>query len=72
MSWSYRIVQSGDQFAVHEVFFSEDGSVEGWTEQPVFPRGDSLEELREDLARYLHAFEQPPFVESEGKLRERG
>jgi hypothetical protein len=39
-------------------------------EEPVFPRGESFEELREDLARYLRAFEQAVFVETANGLSE--
>ncbi len=73
MSWNYRLIHRDSQYAVHEVFYREDGTVEGWTEEPVFPSGDSLEEAMADLANYARAFDEPVLVETgDGKLRERG
>lgn len=43
------------ELAIHEVFYRSDGSVEGWTEEPVFPRASSLEELKAELQRYAEA-----------------
>lgn len=52
-------MQTGDEFAIHEVFYAEDGSIKGWTEQPVFSRTESLEELRVEVQRYAAALEEP-------------
>jgi hypothetical protein len=62
MPWNYRVIQRGDEAAIHEVLFRPDGSIEGWTEQPVFPRGETVEELREDLKRYSRALSEPVLI----------
>jgi hypothetical protein len=59
MTWNYRVMQHADQFAIHEVFYKPDGSVEGYTQTPVFPRAESLEELRQELERYSSALDEP-------------
>ncbi|HEX7708368.1 MAG TPA: hypothetical protein VF701_18040 [Thermoanaerobaculia bacterium] len=58
-NWNYRVVQRDDEFAVHEVFYSDDGSVQGMTADPVFPRAETLEDLREEFERYRAAFDKP-------------
>jgi hypothetical protein len=58
-SWNYRVVQRDDEFAIHEVFYADDGAVEGMTSDPVFPRGDTLDDLREEIEHYRAAFDKP-------------
>ena len=57
--WDYRIVQRGDEFAVHEVFYNDDGSIEGMTADPVCPGARTVEELHDEFERYRAAFEKP-------------
>jgi hypothetical protein len=45
---------AGDvEYAVHEVYFDDDGRVLGYTEDALSPRQPSLEQLREALLRLL-------------------
>ena len=37
------------ELAIYEIFYRADGSVEGYTESPVFPRAASLGSLGEEL-----------------------
>ena len=62
MSFDYRVVFSGDRYAIHEVFYYEDGRVKGWTEDPVVPYGPSVEDLRFELAKYLEALNRPVLI----------
>lgn len=63
MSWNYRAlrkrIESPDggnfEFAIHEVHHDENGNATSYTENPVFPLGNTQEELRVDLARYVEA-----------------
>jgi hypothetical protein len=57
--WNYRVMQKDGQLAIHEVFYRGDGSVQGYTEDPVFPRAESVEQLVEELKRYAMALERP-------------
>lgn len=63
MSWNYRIIRrtigETESFEVHEVFYRSDGTVEAWTENPIIPTGETLEELKQDFSRQLLAFESP-------------
>jgi len=52
-------MRKDDQVAIHEVFYREDGSVQGYSESPVFSRASSLELLAEELKRYAQAVEEP-------------
>lgn len=59
MSWNYRVVIDYDgQLAIHEAFYDIEGRVEGVTVDPVFPRADSIEDLREELKRYTQALDE--------------
>jgi hypothetical protein len=46
MTWNYRVMRKGDQVAIHEVFYREDGSFQGYTKDPVFPRNQSKAAIR--------------------------
>ena len=64
MHWNHRIMKRTDQlgcpyYTIHEVYYT-DGQAESWTEQPVYPMGSTLEELREELERMLECFTEPP------------
>jgi hypothetical protein len=63
MSWNYRVVRTteGDpeSFAIYEVFYDDQGQPEARTEQPSYPAGETLEELRHDLQHYLAALDHP-------------
>ena len=59
MSWNYRVMRTGEELAIHEVFYNEDGSVQGWTSTPVCPRAESFDVLRSELERYSLALTLP-------------
>ena len=63
MSWNYRVLERAGEFAIHEVFYDAAGTIIGWTETPVFPRGESLEDLVQDLERYADAVKKPVIVD---------
>lgn len=70
MTWSYRVVRTADEagkpvYRIHEVYYDEDGSIEGWTVGPVQPLGESLSALREDIRYFLAAFRSPLLEEAE-------
>ena len=55
MHWNYRVIEQEGQLAIHEVFYNKDGTVAGITETPVFPRGETIEDLAADISRYQEA-----------------
>lgn len=59
MTWNYRVMRCKGEFAIYEVYYNETGKICGYGEKPTFPRGESLEDLREDLLRYAEASEEP-------------
>lgn len=61
MNWNYRIFKKKlagqDVYEIHEVYYNSDGSIKGWTENPIIPTGETPEELKQDFSRQLLAFE---------------
>lgn len=59
MSWNHRVVRlthDGEtQYGIHEVYYGPPGT--GWTAEPVAPVAESVEELREVLARMTAALD---------------
>ena len=52
-------------YHVHEVYYRDEGYIEGWTQESVAPMGETAEELREDIKYFLHAFRRPILEEQE-------
>jgi len=69
MTWNYRVLRtdfdSGSYYGIHEVY--DDKS---YTLLPVKPQGDTAEELLDDLAKMMGAFEQPVLEIIDGELKE--
>lgn len=69
--WNYRVLRKHHTetdsvtYHVHEVYYRDDGYIEGWTQEPVAPMGETAEELREDIRYFLHAFRRPILEERE-------
>lgn len=64
MTWNYRVVRhispSGEEwYAIHEVFYQENTAFT-ITEDPVHPRGKTIEELNETYELMRAAFDLPP------------
>lgn len=63
MSWNYRVFRktcAGHAFyEIHEVYYRLDGTIKGWTENPINPSGETPEELKQDFSKQLLAFERP-------------
>lgn len=62
MTWNYRVVHrrvnDEDIYAIFEAYYEGDKPI-SITEESVNPQGETLEELKQDFAYYLEAFEQP-------------
>jgi hypothetical protein len=69
--WNYRVIRKSHSdtdvvsYQIHEVYYKEDGSIDGWTKEPVEPHGETVEELREDIRYFLHAFRRPVLEEKD-------
>ncbi len=46
-------------YAIHEVYYGKDGRPLAVTKRPVWPVGDTLEELAEDVRFYMKALMKP-------------
>ena len=62
-TWNYRVIQhktdAGCAYVIHEVHYDADGQPVGVTVDPTWPAGDTLEDLRQDLAAYAAALDKP-------------
>lgn len=69
VTWNYRVIakrcpKSGLlTYQIHEVYYTEDGGIDCWTQQPVEPLGTSEAHLRNDLHAFLAAFRSPVLEE---------
>jgi len=74
--WNYRVIKrqerSGDEacYQIYEVYYDREGKIELWSDDPVEPAGESLQELREDCLHYSAALERPVLVEQKKDGRE--
>ena len=61
--WNYRVVRTEeeqyDSYQLYEVYYDDDGKIEGMTENAMQPYGESLEELQNDLEYMMEALKQP-------------
>lgn len=80
MTWNHRVIRYetrnlfGDPdvgYAIHEVFYDNDGNVRGMTSDPVKPWGDTKDELRLELMRMLEALNKPDLDLDERETDER-
>ena len=68
-NWNYRVLRktcakTGQvTLQIHEVYYTEDGDIDCWTQQPVEPLGTTEAELRNDVHAFLAAFRKPVLEE---------
>lgn len=67
--WNYRVIRKyheesdSSTYQIHEVHYNDENMIEGWTQSPVEPMGESLAELRNDIHYFLKAFQKPVMIE---------
>ena len=60
MNWDYRVFhEDNGDYTIREVFYEEDGSILGCTENEVSPLGRSIAELTDDLQVFTTALTKP-------------
>jgi len=66
MTWNHRVLYHAptdknpdEWFAIHEVYYDENGKPTMCTKEPVEPFGESLDELKEDMQWFLAALDKP-------------
>lgn len=47
------------ELAIYEVYYYDDGGIKGYSATPVFPVGDTIEELRANCDLYVVALTKP-------------
>lgn len=57
--WDYRVIVSDRGYAIHEVYYADDGNVWGISADPMSPVVDNLDELRVELSHLLKALHDP-------------
>jgi len=61
--WNYRImrhVENGYEFfCIHEVFYSDEGVVEGWTDKPAVVMGESVNGVKDIIKAMLKKSSEP-------------
>jgi hypothetical protein len=63
--WNYRVVRKPSpcpdsvSYELHEVYYTDEEAIQGWTADAVTPHGESFAELREDVRWFLQAFRRP-------------
>jgi hypothetical protein len=55
----YRVIHRRRRYAIHQVYYDEQGEIWTCSQEPAYPEGHSLDDLRADLARYWSALELP-------------
>ena len=63
MTWNYRVCRDTSvlpEYSIREVYYREDGSVQGWTSIPRDLTGETPEEIKADLELILQdTFNRP-------------
>ncbi len=71
--WNYRVIKRHHKksdtytYQVHEVYYKKSGKIAGWTESPVTPMGETVNELRGDIRYFSRAFQKPVLREKTKK-----
>jgi hypothetical protein len=67
MTWNYRLMRRNGFLSIHEVYYKDDGKVRTWTEDPMEPGGDTVEEVQQDLKWMARALTKPILDYETGK-----
>lgn len=56
--WNHRVIEKDGYYAIHEVYYNDNGNVEGRTKNAVTVGGESIEDLRTVLEQMLGALDK--------------
>lgn len=59
MTWEYRVLERDGELAIYEVYYYEDGRIQGHGESATFPAGETLEALQANCESYIAALAKP-------------
>lgn len=63
MQWNYRVVRFTDSYnresyRIHEAYYQDD-KVTAISDEPIYPTGENISDLNDDIQRMLKAFDKP-------------
>jgi hypothetical protein len=59
VTWNYRVMLREGSYAVHAVYYADDGRITNWSAEPMPVMGESVEILGEELERFRRALSEP-------------
>lgn len=59
MTWEYRVVNRCGELAIFEVYYNDSGEVVGFSGDPTYPAGETLDELVLNMNMYQEAILKP-------------
>ena len=59
MTWDYRVLKRDGELAIYEVYYGDDGTVQGYSAEPTYPAAETMDALRENCHQYLASLEKP-------------
>lgn len=76
MTWENRVVKTIEKikgvehvfYSIHEVYYDDNGIINGWTEEAVRVGGDSIDDIRHTLFLMKKSLERPILTEKGDKL----
>jgi len=74
--WNHRVLKEilpngKDWYSVREVFYNADGSINGYTKEPVDISGESIDDLRKYVQWILNCLDKPILVDGEVEFVDR-
>jgi hypothetical protein len=63
--WNYRVIEHEEMFYIHEVYYNSKGEITSISEDPMYPCGENIDELRSDMEHFLQAFSRPVLKKEE-------
>jgi hypothetical protein len=59
VTWNYLVMVHDGRYAVHAVYYTDDGRISDWSAEPMSLTGESAEEFGEELVRIRRALSEP-------------
>lgn len=59
MNWDYRVIQHTDRYSIHEVYYNDQGEPVGFSPDPAWSVGTTVEELSHCLIHQMGALTKP-------------
>lgn len=64
MSFNYRLVQHTNTIGIYEIYYDENGKIDGYAEKPIIV-GNDLKDLRGEIEHLKRAFDKPILIMSD-------